>query len=59
MSTVVTALRQPLDGLRIEPLVAPLGAEVRGLDGRRDLTSAQILALKQALRDHHILIFKG
>ncbi|GLZ88225.1 hypothetical protein Pres01_42760 [Metapseudomonas resinovorans] len=59
MSTVVTALRQPLDGLRIEPLAAPLGAEVRGLDGRRDLTPTQILALKQALRDHHILIFKG
>lgn len=61
MSNTVSALRQPqsLDGLSIVPLVAPLGAEVYGLDGRRDLTAAQVIALKQALRDHHILIFKN
>ncbi|MEK1906110.1 MAG: TauD/TfdA family dioxygenase [Pseudomonas sp.] len=60
MSNTVTALRpeQAEDGLRIVPIHAPLGAEVYGLDGRQDLTATQILALKQALRDHHILVFK-
>lgn len=57
--TRVTALRQPEEGLRIQPLAAPLGAEVHGLDGRLDPGPRQILALKQALRDHHILIFRG
>ncbi|MGL4318744.1 MAG: TauD/TfdA dioxygenase family protein [Pseudomonas sp.] len=60
MSHNVSTLRQATsDGLRIIPLTAPLGAEVYGLDGRRDLTAAQVIALKQALRDHHILIFKN
>jgi alpha-ketoglutarate-dependent taurine dioxygenase len=59
MSSNVTTLRQPVDGPGIQPLAAPLGAEVRGLDARQDPTPEQILALKQALRDHHILIFKG
>ena len=60
MSHNVSALRQEQagDGLRIVPLNAPLGAEVHGLDGRQDLTSAQILTLKEALREYHILIFK-
>lgn len=58
MTTNVSALRQPLGGLRIQPLSAPLGAEIHGLDARFDPTPGQILALKQALRDHHILIFK-
>lgn len=61
MTTAVTALRAPkLDlGLRIQPLAAPLGAEVYGLDARQPLHAAQILALKQALEEHHILIFKN
>lgn len=42
----------------IVPLDAPLGAEVRGLDAREPLTPEQILAIKQAHREHHILIFK-
>ncbi|MDH0896082.1 MULTISPECIES: TauD/TfdA family dioxygenase [unclassified Pseudomonas] len=58
MSHNVTALRQPADGLRIQPLTAPLGAEIHNLDARVDPTPEQVLALKQALRDHHILIFK-
>lgn len=60
MSNTVTALRQKQaeEGLRIVPIHAPLGAEVYGLDGRQDLTATQVLALKQALRDHHILVFK-
>jgi len=61
MSNNVSALRQEQagDGLRIVPLNAPLGAEVHGLDGRRDLTAEQILALKQAHREYQILIFKN
>lgn len=60
MSHNVSALRQEQagDGLRIVPLNAPLGAEVHGLDGRQDPSAEQILALKQALREYHILIFK-
>ncbi|MDE1169503.1 MAG: TauD/TfdA family dioxygenase [Pseudomonas sp.] len=46
------------DAFRITPLKAALGAQVEGLDGRQPLTATQVLALKQALRDHHILIFK-
>jgi alpha-ketoglutarate-dependent taurine dioxygenase len=46
------------EAFRIVPLAAPLGAQVYGLDGREDPTPAQVLALKQALRDHHILIFQ-
>ncbi|MFN3766854.1 MAG: TauD/TfdA dioxygenase family protein [Ectopseudomonas guguanensis] len=57
--TTVTALRQSPEELRIQPLVAPLGAEVHGLDGRLDPSPQQIIAIKQALRDHHILIFKN
>ncbi|EEA01304.1 Taurine catabolism dioxygenase TauD/TfdA [Burkholderia sp. H160] len=46
------------DAFTITPLDAPLGAQVRGFDGARAASGPQILALKQALRDHHILIFK-
>lgn len=56
--TTVTALRQAAADWRIQPLTAPLGAEVIGLDGRVDPSPRQILELKQALRDHHILIFR-
>ena len=61
MSNNVSALRQEQagDGLRIVPLNAPLGAEIYGLDGRRDLTAEQVLALKQAHREYQILIFKN
>lgn len=59
MSQSATALRDAHANFAIVPLVAPLGAEVHGLDGRVDPTPEQILALKQALRDHHILIFKN
>ncbi len=46
------------DDFRIEPQQAPLGAIVHGLDARQSPSPAQILQLKQALRDHHILIFR-
>lgn len=42
----------------IRPLDAPLGAVVEGFDGARPLEPETILALKAALRDHHILILK-
>ncbi|WP_205584097.1 TauD/TfdA dioxygenase family protein, partial [Pseudomonas aeruginosa] len=61
MSQSATA-RQPepevAEAFRITPLEAPLGAEVRGLDARRPLAPEQVLALKQALREHHILVFR-
>lgn len=46
-------------GFAIEPLDAPLGARVHGLDASRGVTAAQVLALKAALREHHILLFHG
>lgn len=55
MSYANQAIRQ--EPFSITPLDAPLGAEVQGFDARRDPGPQQILALKQALRDHHILIF--
>ncbi|MBD2329221.1 TauD/TfdA family dioxygenase [Alkalinema sp. FACHB-956] len=46
------------DELQIQPLEAPLGAVIRGLDVSRPVPPEVILQLKQALRDRHILIFK-
>jgi alpha-ketoglutarate-dependent taurine dioxygenase len=46
------------DAFTITPLAAPLGAQVNGFEGASAASAAQILALKQALRDRHILIFK-
>ncbi|MED5607908.1 MULTISPECIES: TauD/TfdA family dioxygenase [Pseudomonas] len=48
----------PIEPFAIIPLDAPLGAEVRGLDARQPLTPEQILAIRQAHREHHILIFR-
>jgi len=42
----------------LEPLGSALGAVVRSLDASRPLPASKILALKQGLLDHHILIFK-
>ena len=36
----------------------PLGAVVRGLDARKPLRPEAVFQLKQALQNHHILIFK-
>lgn len=52
----MTNLRQDVEIRRID---APLGAEIHHLDGTRPLAPELVLALKQALRDHHILIFKN
>ncbi|EQM70823.1 TauD/TfdA family dioxygenase [Pseudomonas tohonis] len=41
----------------ITPLAAPLGAVVSGFDATR-ITPEQVLALKQAQREHHILVFR-
>jgi taurine dioxygenase len=44
--------------LSIRPLESALGAVIEGFDARATPTAAEVLALKAALRDHHILIFK-
>ncbi len=60
MSQPATALRQDEPQFAIVPLQdEALGATVYGLDARQPLSADQVLALKQALRDHHILIFKN
>ncbi|SMC22569.1 taurine dioxygenase [Andreprevotia lacus DSM 23236] len=51
---------QPQDGsgVSITPTGEALGAVVTGLDANRPLSAALVRRLKQALDDHHILIFK-
>ena len=46
------------DGLRIVPIGAALGAEVTGLDATRPVSAGQVLALKRALLERHVLVFK-
>ncbi len=46
------------NAFKITPQDAALGARVSGFDARQPLRAAEVLALKQALRDHHILIFQ-
>ena len=45
--------------VEIKPTAAALGAEVRNLDGGAPVPAQVILALKQALREHHVLVFKN
>ena len=51
-------MNQRLKQVEIRTSEAPLGAEIHGLDATQPLAPELVLALKQALRDHHILIFK-
>lgn len=44
--------------VKVTPIDGPLGAVVTGLDASQPVAPELILRLKQALRDHHILIFK-
>lgn len=44
---------------RIVPLSSALGAEVRGLDLRREPDSATVAALRRAWLDHLVLVFRG
>lgn len=46
-------------GVEIRPNGAAVGAEILNLDGARPLAPELVLALKQAQRDHGILIFKN
>jgi taurine dioxygenase len=50
---------QDLEDVVIEPLEAPLGARVRGLDGNRPLSARLVRALQKAYEDHHILLYQG
>ena len=43
----------------VHDLDAPLGAVVTDLDARQPLRAAQVLALKKALRDRHIVLLRG
>ncbi len=58
MTILELARQSRVEGLAVRPLEAALGATVEGLDGRRPLDPGTVLALKAALRDHQILIFK-
>ncbi|MBL8433341.1 MAG: TauD/TfdA family dioxygenase [Zoogloea sp.] len=50
---------QALADVTISPTGGALGAVVTGLDASRPLSGELVLALKRALQDHLILIFKG
>ena len=43
----------------VTPLTAPLGALVQGVDAAKPLNAAQVLAIKQALRERHIVVLRG
>ena len=45
--------------VEIKPLAQPRGAEVRGVDLTQDIPSDVIEQLKQALREHLVLLFRG
>src|SRR5882672_7819979 len=45
-------------GIEIRPTGFVLGATVHRLDASRRVRPEVILTLKQALRDHHVLVFK-
>lgn len=48
----------PPEVFRITPIDAALGAEVTGLDATRPLRADQVLAIKRALLERHVLVFK-
>jgi taurine dioxygenase len=48
-----------LTDVKITPINGPLGAIVTGLDGSQPIAAQIVLELKQALLNHHILIFKN
>jgi alpha-ketoglutarate-dependent taurine dioxygenase len=54
--SVVPSLAIP--DLRIAALPAPLGAVVEGIDAAEEARAEQVLALKAALHDHLVIIFK-
>lgn len=68
MSAVATSVREHgnyadstitrVDSVTITPTGGPLGAIVTGLDVARPSSPAVLLALRQAWRDHLVLIFK-
>ncbi|MGE0613488.1 MAG: TauD/TfdA dioxygenase family protein [Hyphomicrobiales bacterium] len=43
----------------LRPLSSALGAEVRGIDISRELTEAQVAAIRRAWNRHHVLLFRG
>jgi alpha-ketoglutarate-dependent taurine dioxygenase len=45
--------------LEVDPLGQPLGAVVRGMDFTSALDGATIATIKDALRDHLVLVFRG
>ncbi|MFX8929904.1 hypothetical protein ABTN05_19185, partial [Acinetobacter baumannii] len=45
--------------LEIRDLEAPLGARVTGIDIREPQEAAEILAMKKALADRHVLLLRG
>jgi taurine dioxygenase len=49
----------PPSAQAVRDLDAPLGAIVSGLDAREPLSARQVLALKKALSDRHIVVLRG
>ncbi|HEX3407955.1 MAG TPA: TauD/TfdA family dioxygenase [Caulobacteraceae bacterium] len=51
-------LARPETRLRLAPITPSLGADVTGLDLRRDLDAATVAAIRQALLQHKVLVFR-
>lgn len=52
------AAKQPVATLQLEPLHPLFAAQVRGLDLRRPLTSAQVDAVEDAMSQYGVLLFR-
>ncbi|HLH95370.1 MAG TPA: TauD/TfdA family dioxygenase [Xanthobacteraceae bacterium] len=50
---------QDVIDLSVTPLSRACGAEIRGIDLRRELTPAEVAAIKQAWGEHLVLVFRG
>lgn len=50
--------RRPYLTIGVRPLSPVIGAEIEGLDLRRDLTADETAELRQAYLEHHVLVFR-
>ena len=56
MSTPVTSL--PGSSMSISPMTGVLGAEIAGVDLSEELSDETIAAIRSALLEHHVLVFR-
>jgi taurine dioxygenase len=52
-------MQEVLTGIKVTPLSAACGAEISGVDLRRELDQATIDAIQQAWNEHLVIVFRG